>query len=1162
MAQTIKSEKPVSWLRWLAWGSASLLMLGLVLAIGIVVALKIGVSSSFLATKIQDSLNARLNGKAQFVLSNAYLLLDNQFHLHLESRDVNVDVSSGNAHLDKIGSVRIGVALMPLLQGKLNISQMQVNDVNVTLVTGQRAAAGQGRGFLQQLPQDGVGRIDFDALSNLLFLGFNRGMEVVEQQALEKISLERVVAHFSFRGKRKQIDVKNLTVKREAGEHETGLMQLSGRIGFDGQEMRLEGEAHYDARIGDSNLQLQLAQMPLYLGVEEGILPYWEDGTVRSGYFRLKGLSDARFDAVKTKSEQKIRLEIELPQGEVELADVSDLAAGAKLVLEHQLAGNGVQILPSQLAIDRVAVDFHGLLAPLAPPELPLSLSRKDLSSDSEMIEQLAQVADIEGKYAFELFFDKGVISHPTTDGLDFSAQLSGVLALLERKITFEEMSLQSETGLQIQGQGSLRFAPPAEGRLFIGKETPEAIFNLEVPAISLQEVQQLWPFNIASSARLWVLRQIESGQIHQGRLHLNLPLDFYYKGKPRQALSEKELKITGELESVYAHLIGDLPHLENFAASLDISGQEMMLRQGRGEIFIDENARPQRPLRLNNVGVDVTRPLEGTPVTAMRFHLAGEGGDMLRLIGRHPINVGDRLPFNPVDFSGQLQAETYLQFPLALEGEEKIAPDQIDWRTIVDFHDVALTLALDSGGKVSEAQGQATIDKNHFSLNAQAKLDGMDTSITMAGATDNASVRDEKITLLFDDAARERLLPALSAFVSGQAAIEIGPERDGAREFDIDLSQAIVEVPWLGWKKGAGIAAQAKLRAKIDKNNSRNIVIEDFLLQGESFLLEGEVDIRDGSLAIARFHQARLNRGDDISFTLEYGQAGYHIKVSGKKFDMRSFIKSANIATAQGQMQGEAVVLELDIARVSGFYDEYFDNFKASFKRNRAGDEEVYLSAQSSQGQPIDARLTRQGKMGEMHVVSNDGGALLRFADFYDKVQGGTLDLKMQLDENAAWSGPLSLNNFQIVDEPRLARIVASPPPDGGRSLNDVAGGKINVSRLDFDRAFGQIVRGKNFLALERGILRGPTVGTTLQGIVYDAAGNVSMTGTFMPAYGVNRLFSNVPVLGNILGNGRDRGLIGLTFKVDGKAKNPRIIVNPLSVIAPGVFRQIFEFH
>ncbi|MGO8078085.1 hypothetical protein AB9F41_37740, partial [Rhizobium leguminosarum] len=64
-------------------------------------------------------------------------------------------------------------------------------------------------------------------------------------------------------------------------------------------------------------------------------------------------------------------------------------------------------------------------------------------------------------------------------------------------------------------------------------------------------------------------------------------------------------------------------------------------------------------------------------------------------------------------------------------------------------------------------------------------------------------------------------------------------------------------------------------------------------------------------------------------------------------------------------------------------------------------------------------------------------------------------------------------------------------------------------------------------------GVLRGDQIGATFQGIVRDRKGNMEMTGTFMPAYGLNRLFAELQLIGVILGNGRDRGLIGITFKL-----------------------------
>ena len=66
-----------------------------------------------------------------------------------------------------------------------------------------------------------------------------------------------------------------------------------------------------------------------------------------------------------------------------------------------------------------------------------------------------------------------------------------------------------------------------------------------------------------------------------------------------------------------------------------------------------------------------------------------------------------------------------------------------------------------------------------------------------------------------------------------------------------------------------------------------------------------------------------------------------------------------------------------------------------------------------------------------------------------------------------------------------------------------------------------------------------------------------MDMTGTFMPAYGLNRIFGELPLVGALLGNGRDRGLIGVTYRARRATPDkPALQINPLSVIAPGIFR------
>ena len=69
-------------------------------------------------------------------------------------------------------------------------------------------------------------------------------------------------------------------------------------------------------------------------------------------------------------------------------------------------------------------------------------------------------------------------------------------------------------------------------------------------------------------------------------------------------------------------------------------------------------------------------------------------------------------------------------------------------------------------------------------------------------------------------------------------------------------------------------------------------------------------------------------------------------------------------------------------------------------------------------------------------------------------------------------------------------------------------------------------------------------------------------MSGTFVPMYGLNNMFGQIPIVGLIIGGGSDEGLIGVTYALVGTPGQPVLRVNPISAMAPGVFRKIFEFN
>lgn len=142
-----------------------------------------------------------------------------------------------------------------------------------------------------------------------------------------------------------------------------------------------------------------------------------------------------------------------------------------------------------------------------------------------------------------------------------------------------------------------------------------------------------------------------------------------------------------------------------------------------------------------------------------------------------------------------------------------------------------------------------------------------------------------------------------------------------------------------------------------------------------------------------------------------------------------------------------------------------------------------------------------------------------------------------------------MNVREFSVKGEASLDRIAAGGP---GGIQNGVY---FSALRAEFTRQSGQ-------LSIRDGVVKGPSVGMTIEGSIDYVGNQVRMSGTFVPMYGLNNIFGQIPIVGLVLGGGSNEGLIGMTYEVVGTPSAPVLRVNPISAMAPGVFRKIFEFN
>ena len=284
-------------------------------------------------------------------------------------------------------------------------------------------------------------------------------------------------------------------------------------------------------------------------------------------------------------------------------------------------------------------------------------------------------------------------------------------------------------------------------------------------------------------------------------------------------------------------------------------------------------------------------------------------------------------------------------------------------------------------------------------------------------------------------------------------------------------------------------------------------------------------------------------------------------VTMRGELFDGRGFIKSATSSSASGEKGKPPRDFDLDVKLGT---DHRLQRRGAA--RRRA----AHVAAQRPYPQLRHAGQARQRRValgrparlsgrppGDLFARSNDAGALLRFTDTYSRVIGGQMWVAMDppTTDQLPQEGVLNVRDFSIRGESELQRVAGSDPSGPKRAAEHGAG-------VDFSRMRAEFTRSPGKLALREGVVLGPGDGRDARRAIRLRARRRAAARHLHPGYALNNFLARVPLVGLIIGGGQNEGIFGMTYEVAGPPGNATLRVMPMSMLAPGIFRKIFEFR
>ena len=683
-----------------------------------------------------------------------------------------------------------------------------------------------------------------------------------------------------------------------------------------------------------------------------------------------------------------------------------------------------------------------------------------------------------------------------------------------------------------VAGTGSVDYADEARLKLgFAG--TP----------MSAAALKRMWPILIVPEVREWVIERVERGSLQRIEVGVNSPVrNLSRRGPP---IPDDGLSVNIVASGVTLHPVDEMPAVRDADLKAHVTGRTATVTIGQAA----SDTPAGRKLTISDFTFEVPDMVPKPSPARIKFRIEGPVPAAAEILASDRLSDLSGTVIDPNSSKGTVSAVITLGLPVkgALTKADTVYSVTAD---LSGFGADKLVM-----NRKLEANALKIVANNQgYQVKGDVKIDGQPAQLDYRKPTDGDA--DVKLSTTLDEASRTKLgFPDLGPALSGSLPVKLTGKigsTDTRMGIEADLTGLKLDNILPGWVKAQGKSSHAVFSVVPKPQSTR---FEDIVIDGGGVSIKGSLEIdQNGDLVSASFPTYSPSEGDKTSLKAERGADGViKLTMRGDVFDGRGFLKSAisgKEADAKSKSKSFDFDVDLKLGAIAGFYGEALRSVDCKISRRGGVIKTFQLTGKLGRDTPLigDLRGRAQGH-DVIYLETSDAGSFFRFTDTYSKMVGGKLQMLMDPPtvDPSAKEGLIGVRDFSVKGEAALDRLAAGGP----------AGAQ---SGLSFSQVQAGFTRQNGELMIREGVVKGPMIGGTIEGSIDYPANQVRMHGTFVPLFGLNNMLGQIPFFGMFLG-GSNEGLIGVTYEVVGTVGAPVLNVNPISAIAPGLSRKIFEF-
>jgi hypothetical protein len=360
-----------------------------------------------------------------------------------------------------------------------------------------------------------------------------------------------------------------------------------------------------------------------------------------------------------------------------------------------------------------------------------------------------------------------------------------------------------------------------------------------------------------------------------------------------------------------------------------------------------------------------------------------------------------------------------------------------------------------------------------------------------------------------------------------------------------IDIKKSLINFTPINFNKLLNDDGQILLKGEIKKNTS---VLEKVIISAGKNNIE-LFDINfDENFSITSLNSITVNT-DKSNFKITSTKKSNinHIEIIGKRLDAKYIIDSltsSKPSTLVSKKFNGTISANLDTVD-TGTNDDIRDfNLTGTILKGKFAKLDANGIFSNKEKITIKISKNKNGNIAT-YMLSDRARPFIAGFSFIKGFEKGKLEFTSE-DLSATLSkGKIIITDFRIKEIPVLAQIL---------SLASVTGilDTLKGEGIRFDNTVIVYENDEKFFNFKDFYGTGPSLGFIVEGRINNEDHFVSLDGNLIPAYEVNRLLSNIPILGQILTGKSGDGVFGVSFKIKGKDNNFETTINPVRTITP----------